>query len=230
MMLERFGDGIWIAGGPIVAVAGFAYPTQMAVIRLSSGGLFIWSPVALSTELRAAVDALGPVAHIVAPNTLHHAFVGEWRAAYPAARVHAPAELRARRPDLPIDAALGEAADPGWAADIEQVVVRGNRITTEVVFFHRASRTAIFTDLLQQFPRGWFTGWRGWVARLDLMTEPEPTVPRKFRIAFRDKRAGRAALARVAAWPTEKVLMAHGQPVDADGRAAIGRGFHWLLR
>ena len=59
--------------------------------------------------------------------------------------------------------------------------MRGNRITTEIVFFHCESRTAIFTDLIQQFPRGWFKGWRGaYRPTGTMMTAAEPTVPRKF--------------------------------------------------
>jgi hypothetical protein len=38
--------------------------------------------------------------------------------------------------------------------EIDHAVMWGNRITTEVVFFHRQSGTAIFADLIQQFPRG----------------------------------------------------------------------------
>jgi hypothetical protein len=96
------------------------------------------------------------------------------------------------------------------------------------VFFHRASATVLFTDLIQQFPPGWFGGWREIVARLDLMTEAEPAVPRKFRNTFVNRRAARAALARIQAWPAEKVLMAHGAPVERDGRTFIGRAFRWL--
>jgi hypothetical protein len=33
----------------------------MAVIRLSDGSLFVWSPVALSTALRAAVGPASPL-------------------------------------------------------------------------------------------------------------------------------------------------------------------------
>ena len=41
-MLKQFGHEIWIADGPVVtAAAGFHYPTRMAIIRLSDGGLFI---------------------------------------------------------------------------------------------------------------------------------------------------------------------------------------------
>jgi hypothetical protein len=38
-MLKEFDQEIWIADGPSVAVAGFNYPTRMAVIRLSNGGI-----------------------------------------------------------------------------------------------------------------------------------------------------------------------------------------------
>jgi hypothetical protein len=70
-MLKKFDKEIWIADGPSVAVAGFHYPTRMAVIRLSNGGLFIWSPTQLTGKLQADVDGVGQVRHIVAPNSLH---------------------------------------------------------------------------------------------------------------------------------------------------------------
>lgn len=229
-MLEDFGDELWTASGSTVSVAGFRYPTRMAVVRLSDGTLFIWSPVALSAALRAAVDRLGPVGHVVAPNTLHHRFVADWRAAYPAAALHALTELRGRHAEIAWDRDLDDIPAPEWSGEIEQVVVRGNRMATEVVFFHVRSRTVIFTDLLQQFDHGWFTGWRAWVARLDRLTATAPTVPNKFRIAFRDRNAARAAVERILAWPAERVLMAHGTPVREDGRAVIARAFGWLTR
>lgn len=73
----------------------------------------------------------------------------------------------------------------------------GNRITTEVVFFHRPTATVLVTDLVQQIPQGWYRGWRAVVARLDLMTAPVPSVPRKFRMATTDKTASRDAVRRI---------------------------------
>lgn len=227
-MLKPFGPEIWIADGTSVATGGFRYGTRAAVIRLSDGGIFIWSPIRLTAELRDQVDALGEVRHLVPPNSLHHMFVDDWRAAYPDAKLYAPPRLREKRKDLNFTGDLGDEGAPEWAGDIDQVVVPGNRITTEVVFFHRKSATVLFTDLIQQFPKGWFGGWREIVARLDLMMESEPAVPRKFRIMFRDRPAARAALKRIQAWPAKKVLMAHGAPVTHDGRAVIGRAFEWL--
>jgi hypothetical protein len=227
-VLEPFGDGIWIVSGGEVTSAGFCYPTRMAVIRLADGALFVWSPVALNDRLRADVDALGVVRFIVAPNSLHHVFLPEWRRAYPGAALYAPPGLRARRRDIAFDAELDEAPPHEWAGAIDQVVVRGNVITTEVVFFHRASGTALFADLLQNFPPGWFKGWRALIARMDRMLESEPTVPLKFRAAFMDRKAARASLAKIMQWPMSKVLMAHGDPVRADGRAFVKRQFAWL--
>ncbi len=227
-LLRPFGPEIWLADGAETQVIGFRYPTRMAVIRLAGGGLLIWSPVALSEPLRRELQDLGEVLYLVAPNSLHHLFLGEWREAYPQARLYGAPGLGRRRPDLVIDTELGDAPPLAWDGDLDQVVVLGNRITTEVVFFHRASGTALFTDLLQQFPPGWFRGWRALIARLDLMTAPEPSTPRKFRAAFVDRRAGRAALRRILDWPASRVVMAHGQPVEQGGQAFIARAFRWL--
>ena len=227
-MLKPFGPEIWIADGSSVSTGGFHYGTRTAVIRLSDGGLFIWSPIKLTDELRSQIDALGEVRHLVPPNSLHHLFVDDWRTAYPNAKVYAPPRLRKKRRDIDFAADLGNESPAAWAGDIEQVVVPGCLITDEVVFFHRRSATVLFTDLIQQFPKGWFSGWREIVARLDLMVGAEPAVPRKFRNTFVNRRAARAALARIQAWPAEKVLMAHGAPVERDGRAFIARAFQWL--
>ena len=227
-MLKQFGRAIWTVDGSHVAVAGFPYPTRMAVIRLSDGSLFVWSPVKLTDSLRAEVDGVGPVRHIVAPNSLHHLFLAEWQRAYPAAKLYAPPGLRKKRPDIVFNADLGDAPAPDWAGEIDLVLVRGNLITTEAVFFHVTSGTVLFTDLIQQIPANLLSGWRAIVAKLDLMVGPEPSVPRKFRFAFTDRRAARASLERILRWPAEKVLMAHGTPVETNARDYLRRAFGWL--
>lgn len=227
-VLQPFGTDIWLADGVEVDVVGFRYPTRAVVIRLSGGGLLVWSPVALTPALHAAIDALGAVRHLVAPNSLHHLFLGQWRDAFPMARLHAPPGLRQKRRDIAFHGDLGDRAASEWAGDLDQVLIPGNLITTEVVFFHIASRTLLFADLLQQFAPGSLSGWRALVARLDLLMEAEPQVPRKFRTAFIDRAKARAAIRQVLAWPAERVVMAHAPPVIADGQAVVARAFRWL--
>jgi hypothetical protein len=227
-MLKQFGHEIWTADGAEIVIVGFHYPTRMAVLRLPDRHLFIGSPIQLTEILRAKVDALGQVRHIIAPNSLHHLFLPEWQRAYPDAKVYAPPGLRKKREDIVFDADLGNAPSPEWAGEIDQVLMQGNLITTEVVFFHVKSGAVLFTDLIQQFPANSFSGWRALVAKLDLMVGPEPSMPRKFRVAFTNRRAARDSLEHIFAWPAEKVLMAHGTPVETDAPAFLRRAFGWL--
>lgn len=228
-MLQGFGDEIWTMDGPqIKAAAGFHYPTRMIIIRLADQSLFVWSPIALSTTTKEAVKQLGNVSYIIAPNSLHDTYLLDWHRAYPLAKIYAAPGLSAKRKDIQFEGELTDGPNPEWADQIDQVVMRGNAITQEVVFFHLKSRTVIFTDLVQQMPANFYRGWRRIVAKLDLMIGDHPQVPRKFRIAFTKKDQARQAVEKIQTWPTEKVLMAHGTPVEQEGKAFIEKAFAWL--
>lgn len=230
-LLREFGPGLWVAEGPAVTfLPGFPYPTRMAIIRLADGGLFVWSPIALSPELQAEVEVLGKVRHLVSPNKLHHLFLGEWKAAYPAARLYAPPGLRRRRRNLVFDVDLETLNPLPWAGEIGQIAMRGSFVLTEIVFFHQRSRTAIFADLIQNFSPGWFKGIGGWLARMDGITAPYPGAPREWRCSFFGRKAARAALESILAWPIERVLIAHGEPQEANGHEFVARAFAWLKK
>ena len=92
-MLTAFGQDLYVADGPAVSFHGFPYPTRMAIVRLSTGKTWIWSPIALTEDLAVAVEAVGPVAHIVSPNKLHHLALSAWKMRWPEASVHAPPGL-----------------------------------------------------------------------------------------------------------------------------------------
>ena len=200
----------------------------MAVIRLADGGLFVWSPLAMTDALRDAVGTLGNVRHIVPPNAFHHLALAEWKAAFPMATLYAAPRLAARRPDLRFKRRLADEEPGAWDGQIDQVAISGNTLIEEVVFHHRASRTVLFCDLLQQFPRGWYEGWRAIIARLDGMVGDEPAVLKKFRLAFRDRAAVRQDVRSILAWSGERLIVAHGDIVEADATAAIERAFRWL--
>ncbi|MFD0915142.1 DUF4336 domain-containing protein [Pseudahrensia aquimaris] len=227
-MLKHLGKEIWIFDGAPVEVLGFQYPTRMAIIRLANRELFVWSPIAASDSLMSECNALGQVTHIVAPNSLHHLSIPQWSSAYPQAKVYAPPRLRQKRTDILFDDDLCNSPMPAWMKEIDQVVFQGNRITDEVVFFHQQSGTVLFTDLLQQFPDEWFSGWRRLVAKFDKMIASEPSVPRKFQLAFTDRKAARVSLENILSWPAQTVVMAHGNPVTEDAQAFLQRAFGWL--
>lgn len=77
---KSIGPELWVVDGPLVtmtALPGLRAPfsTRMTVARLSHGGLWCHSPVAPQEQMFAALDALGPVQHLIAPNKLHYAHI-----------------------------------------------------------------------------------------------------------------------------------------------------------
>lgn len=230
MALAIFGPEFWYVDGTVLSFFGFPYPTRAAVIRLADGSLFVWSPVALSDPLRADIDALGPVRHIVAPNKLHNLWLAEWKKVYPDARLYAAPGLPRKRRDLAFDGVLGDRPEPAWAGDVDQILVPGSAVLTEIVFLHKPSRTAIFCDLIQNFPRGWFKGWRGWLARLDGIVQPRHGAPKEWRATFRHRARTRQAVQRIIDFAPERVFLPHGDLVRQNGTEFVRAGFRWLMR
>jgi hypothetical protein len=227
-MLEEFGPSLFVAEGPTVSFYGFPYSTRMAAVRLSDGGLWIWSPVALNDGLADAVDALGPVRHIVSPNKIHHLFLQAWHERWPDARMYAPPGLARRKPELHFDAELLDAPDPAWAGDINQVIFRGSLAMEEVVFFHRASRTAIVCDLIQRFDPDKMTGWRGMLMRADGLVGEHGSTPREWRASFLKRAPARAARQKVIDWNPERLLIAHGECAQSGATDIIRKSLSWI--
>lgn len=227
-MLEAFGEDLYVAEGPTVPFLGVPYPTRMAVARLADGSAWVWSPIALSPELERAVEAVGPVRHIVSPNKIHHLFIAEWLRRWPEATCHAPPGLARRKPALRFDAELGDAPPPAWAGQIDQVVFRGSFALEEVVFFHRPSRTAIVGDLVQRLDPADYSGWRRWVMRLDGLLGEHGSTPREWRASFWRRRPAREARQRVLDWKPEGLVIAHGACAREGATAILAKALDWL--
>jgi len=227
-MLEEFGPSLYAADGPSVSFFGFPYPTRMALARLSNGAVWVWSPVALTEELVDEVRAIGPVRHIVSPNKLHHLFLEQWAERWPDARLYAPPGLARKRPEIRFDAELGDAPDPGWAADIDQVIFRGSFAMEEVAFFHRTSGTAIIGDLIQRHPASRMSGWKGMLMRLDGLVGRHGSTPREWRATFIPRGRARAAREKVIGWNAERLLVAHGECAQAGASEIIAEALGWI--
>jgi hypothetical protein len=220
-VLREFGENLWIAEGPVVPFVGmFPYPTRMAVVRLSDGGLWIWSPFELDDALAKEVEALGPVRHLVSPNKLHHLWLGDWKQRYPDAQMLASPGLARRRRDLAFDAELSDEPDPAWAADVDQVIFRGS--------FYRASRTALVCDLVQRMDPSSLTGLAGWILKIWGLSGERGSTPLEWRWSWWNRRAGRAAKETLLAWKPERLVIAHGMCAEQNATLALEAGLHWL--
>jgi len=234
--LKPVAPGLWLVDGSIVRMAALGgsapFTTRMTVAQLADGGLWCHSPVASDPALFAAVDALGPVRHLVSPNKLHYAHIAAWKRRYPDAVAWASPGVRERaasqKIEVSFDAELGDAPEPAWAAEFDQLHFRGSRVFEEVVFLHRASATLILTDLIENFEAARLGTAMRWIARLGGVLDPDGKTPLDMRFTFRDRAAARACLQRVMDWRPQRVILAHGRCYLDHGEAELRRAFRWL--
>lgn len=219
-MLDLIAPGIWHAQRGL-SVAGIPITSRMTVVRLAGGGLWLHSPIRLDDDLRAELDALGPVRYIVAPNLVHHLFAKKCLAMYPQARLFGAPGLAAKRPDVTAMETLAPGAQPEWDADLAQVFIGGVPVVNETAFLHRASGSAIFTDVCQMWsgPLDWKAALFGRLAGV----RRRLAVPRTVRFMVKDKAAFRASAQQILAWPVQRVLVAHNSIVEADAHAALAK-------
>lgn len=226
--LRRFNDDLWVADGPVIRAYGFQFPTRMAIARLSTGELWIWSPIRLDDGLRAEVSQLGEPRYAVEPNKLHHLALSEWISTWPSLSVFAPPGLCRKRRDIHFAGELADEAPPQWRDEIEQVVVQGSFALTEVLFFHRASSTCLIGDLIEQHDEPSLAAWQRWFARTGGVGRDGGTaVP--WRWTFLRRAQARSAIARAIEWSPQRLVIAHGSCPIADGTDALRRHFRWLL-
>lgn len=228
--LDAFAPGIWLVAYS-VPYFGMEIPARMTVIQMSDGRVMLHSPCALSEALKSAIDAIGPVAWIVAPGTFHHVHVPAAQAAYPTAKTWLCPGLERKRPELTFDGILDDQAPVDWADDLEQVPVRGTGFMAEVAFYHRASRVLILVDLIELI--GDQTPGIGWTLRLwwglfRMWNRPRPAP--EYRMGWRDKRAAARGLRDILAWDFERIVIAHGDLITANAHEVAQDAWASVLR
>lgn len=233
--LKPVADGVWIIDGPEIGMRYFGlrvpFTTRATVVRLPDGALWIHSPVDVNQSLADALQAIGPVVHLVAPNTLHWTWIAVWKARWPEACVHAPQQLLRQRKFDPVgvEALVDNAPPDAWQGVFEQRVVLGS-LLTEVVFFHRPTRTLVLTDLIENFePERVCQPWR-WLMQRFGAADPDGKAPLDMQLSFvRHRRGLREAVQQMIDWEPERVLLSHGRWYPRDGVAELRRAFRWVL-
>lgn len=222
-------DGMWALERRSSVILGITLPCRSTLIRLASGGLLVHSPPPLDQAARAALEQLGPVTAVIAPNSLHHSYVPENAMAFPGAQVFLAPGLAERIAKLPQGATLSDEPDARWRDEIEQFVIRPDPGgLSEVTFFHRPSKTVILTDfsmnLVRAHTRRQAAYWR--VAGYPAAFGPSRIVR---MTAFRDRRVAVTYASRVLQWDFERIVMCHGEIVERGGREVFRAAFSKYL-
>jgi hypothetical protein len=228
---QEFAPGrIWLSEYPILYF-GCAFNARMTLIRMEDGKVLVHSPAPLTDENRAFVAGLGPVVTIIAPGKFHHFYARQWHDAYGDAELFICPSLERRVPALRHGTVIEDGARYSWSAELDHVVVRGSLIVTEVAFLHRPTCALLLTDLIENFtdetPANWVT--KAWLKYVFRMWDHPKAAP-EYQLSWVNRRKARACLERILAWDFTRIVLAHGELIQTDAKAAARRAWSTVLR
>lgn len=223
--LVAHGEGLWTVRVPL-RFYGMPFCTRMAVVD-TGAGLLLFSPVEATPERVQAVQALGTVRWIVAPNPMHHLFVQGWIDALDDVTTVAAPGLPARRGDVRWDVVLEDGLDAPWPDEHVAVeVFAGHPSHPEIVLMHRPTSTLLVADLILNLGHpadGWRARERSMLSWFCMERRPGP--PTDYKLTVDDPQAVAAAADRVGAWEPQRILPCHGPPILENALEVWHRAF-----
>lgn len=222
---EEIAPGLWSIERRFRLPGGLALPTRSFAVR-SGDALCVLSPLP-DAEAQRDVAALGRVRFLVAPNSFHYGGLVSWSARFSGASLWVAPGLPVRRPELPAAHEIRE-GEPLPFSDALAHTVLESRGVAEVAFLHRPSRTLILTDAcfhIRAAPRALD---RLGLRLLGAFGRFGPARTSR-AILLRDRAGVAAWIQRILRWDFERIVVAHGEVLEAGGRETLCDAFRSYL-
>lgn len=221
------------------------------IVRLQNGSLAVFSPVALTEEVKKKVESMGEVKYITALDAEHHIFLGPWHQQYPNARVLGPETLPEKREKqnnekVPFHVVFESTkkhevtVDPEFDAEFEYEYVHAHA-NKELVFNHKPTRTLIEADLVfnmpatEQYSKSGIDGTSGILTKLfSTFTHMrgEAMGQRRFLwygVSSGDRKAFNASIAKINEWDFERLIPCHGNVIESGAKTRFQQVMKWHL-
>ncbi|KAH7379397.1 hypothetical protein DE146DRAFT_317272 [Phaeosphaeria sp. MPI-PUGE-AT-0046c] len=220
------------------------------IVRLQSGALAVFSPVALTDDVKAKVSSLGEVKYIAALDAEHHIFLGPWHQAYPSAQVMGPETLpekREKQNNEPVPFAFVfskskpiTSISPEFDAEFDWEYVPSH-LNKELVFHHRPTKSLITADMFfnlpatEQFSKTGVDATSGIFTRIfgAMQSTAGSAIWQKRTIWYGISRGDRTgfnqSVARINGWGFERIIPCHGDVIEGEGKGVWEKIFGWHL-
>jgi hypothetical protein len=225
---REIAPGLWSVDRWLGIPAGPRLPARALLVDLPESGVLAWSPVPLIDALRELVTGRGGARFLVAPNSFHYFGLAEWKRAFPNAEIWLAPGLPVRVADVPGGCELREGAATPFAATLPHLVLDCGRGLTEVAFFHAQSRTLLLCDSsfnLDPPPARWADRIGARLMGIPFRFGPTRTAR---LMLLRDRAAVAAWIEELCTWDFVRVVMAHGEPLNAGPRELRAAFANWL--
>lgn len=216
--MRRLAPGVHVAETPL-RFLGLEVGARMTVLELASG-LLVHSPIDVAPSSLASI---GEPRWVLAPNKMHHLYVGRWAEA--GIEAWAAPGLPTKRRDVAFAGVIDSPGSSPFGDEVAVLPLTCFAMTNEVAVLHRPSGTLVLTDLVFNFP---------------------PTAPWTTRVGMRcagaypgcrasllEQAGMRRAVARreinlLLGWDFDRVVLAHGDVIERGGKDALRQAYRWL--
>ncbi|KAK4199730.1 hypothetical protein QBC40DRAFT_281343 [Triangularia verruculosa] len=259
MVIRDLTPNVTIFSVPFLRFGKVPIGGRGTLVRLSSGSLAVFSPVALTEATKAKVASLGgQVKYLVATDIEHHIFLSDWKKAYPDAKLIGPEGLPEKRlrvkddPKIghePFDVVIGKDTPKPYSIDGEfdrdfEVEYIASHPNKEIVFLYKPDKVLIEADLLFNLPATEQYSRvpeekkpkPGLLAGLFMgmnSTEGEAKGMKRFLwwVVSRADREGFNEIVRrmYRDWDFEVIVPCHGEVIEKGAKEVWGRVFEWHL-
>ena len=210
-----------------INMPGTQLPARSVAVK-GIDSFILFSPIRFQNEQIEKLRGLGDVTDIVAPCLFHHLFIPQAIKLFPNARVWGVPGFREKRPDITW---THELTPDQWIHQhiLEILPITGAPKYNEVEFFHPSSKTLIATDLCFNMRKP--AGLMAPIILGAMGTFDGFAVSRLLKLMTKDKKALKKSLDKLFAWDFDRIIMAHGEIVESDGKnllraAMIKRGLY----
>ncbi|USW54473.1 Putative ribonuclease Z/Hydroxyacylglutathione hydrolase [Septoria linicola] len=251
MVIRRVTPDILTCSTPFLRFGRIKVGGRGTIVRLATGNLAVFSPVALTDTVKRETQELGGnVGYIVALDQEHHIFLESWHKAYPEAKVLMPDTLpsyRDKQSYFKIPTAnqvlfypnKKPEITPEFDADFdyEYVHAHGNK---ELVFNHRKSGTLIEADLLfnlpatEQFSKSGVDATSGVFTKLfNFLQNTRGDAMAQRRVLWYGLASPRpefnGSIKRINAWSFDRIIPCHGDVIESGGKGIFEKIMAWHL-
>jgi len=253
-VIRRITENITTLSAPFWRFGQLKIGGRGTLVRLPTGSVAVFSPTALTPEVKETVSALGEVKYIAALDIEHHIFLGPWHEAYPQAKVIGVEGLPEKRESqknekVPFSVVFTKAnkdsiqVDPEFdsAFDYEYFDAHMNK---ELVFFYKPERTLIEADLMfnlpamEQFSKTDETATSGVLTKLfTYFNNTQGSAMGQRRLiwhgisnANKDREGFNASVAKVKGWDFDRIIPCHGDVIESGGKGIFEKVFEWHLQ
>ncbi|KAI7468216.1 hypothetical protein KC357_g6802 [Hortaea werneckii] len=256
MMMRKITPDVLVCSTPFLRFGRIKIGGRGTIVKLASGNLAVFSPVALTDTVKKEVAGFGngDIKYITALDQEHHIFLESWHKQFPHAQVLMPETLPEyrkkqgyyqipqensvlfKKDTAPGQTKVSEEFDQEF--EHEYVSAHANQ---ELVFNHKPSKTMIQGDFLfnlpayEQFSKTDMSPTSGILTKLMCKinsTEGEATWQRRFiwyAISAANRQGFNDSCQRIGKWDFDRLVPCHGDVIESGGKGIFEKVMKWHL-